>query len=266
MTTLVPRGWAIAVMQAKIIERAVRLVKDGRGVEADDLLAAQWEGAGSWRTNQICDRFRVMGALDPDLRSLFENRARLLYLAKQHHEAGRYDASIPLLQAQLEGIVMDVTEGKKFFTKGAAKADLVNPTQLMGVEVGLAALQATYGEDVKQTQSAGSLSRHGVAHGRELAYDTRVNSAETWSVLSALVAWALPKARELVAQRKAGRHTQSAGNSPVGATGKRVDDREFLETRDILRLLSVFAMARHRQLGHFPGDLEGAVYREKELH
>ena len=265
LTTLVPRGWAVMGMQTDAIERAVWLVNQARGDEADLLLAHQWEAEGAWRPKRVCDRVRVMGVPDPELRPLFEHRARLLRLAKEHHEAGRYDASIPLLQAQLEGIVMDVTSGKKFFTKGSAKADLVDPERLISIEAGLAALQATYGEDVKQTQADGSLSRHGVAHGRELAYDTRVNSAKTWSVMDALVEWALPKARELVDQRKAERQAANAGSQAVDVHGKRVDDREFFETRDMLRTLSNSAMGHHRQRGRFRADLVGAVYGEKDF-
>lgn len=265
LTTLVPRGWAVMAMQTDALERAVGLVREGRGSEADDLLSDQWEGEGAWRTKRVCNRVRVMGVPDPELRLLFEHRARLLWLAKGHHEAGRYDASIPLLQAQLEGIVMDVTSGKKFFTKGSAKADLVDPQRLVSIEAGLAALQATYGEDVRQTQAAGSLSRHGVAHGRELAYDTRVNSAKTWSVMDALVEWALPKEHELVDQRKAERQAENAGSDSVNSDGKRVDDREFFETREVLRLLSNSAMGHHRQRGHFRDDLVGGVYRERDF-
>lgn len=265
LTKLVPRGWAVMTMQTEALERAMTLVEEGRGGEADDLLADQWAGEGAWRTKRVCDRVRVMGVPDPELRPLFEHRARLLRLAKVHHEAGRYDASIPLLQAQLEGIVIDVTSGKKFFTKSKAKADLVDPKRLVSIEAGLAALQATYGEDVKQTQAGGSLSRHGVAHGRELAYDTRVNSAKTWSVMDALVEWALPKARELVDQRKADRQAANAGSQAVDDNGKRVDDREFFETRDMLRLLSNSAVGHHRQRGHFRDDLVGGVYGDKDF-
>jgi hypothetical protein len=265
ITTLVPRGWAVMNMQTEAVHLAVRLVQDGRDADADELLADQWEGEGAWRTKRVCDRVRAMGGLDPESNHLFQERARLLRLAKEHHEAGRFDASIPLLQAQLEGIVMDVTEGKKFFTKGTAKADLVDPAKLVTIESGLAALQATYGEDVRQTQTGGSLSRHGVAHGRELAYDTRVNSAKTWSAVDALVEWAMPKARDLMAHRKADRQAQNAGSNEVDLSGRRVDDREFSETRDMLRLLSTSAMGWHRQQGGFRDDLVDGVYQAKDF-
>lgn len=39
-----PRGWAVTAMDAEVVPRAVQAVEAGRGAEADDLLAGQWEG------------------------------------------------------------------------------------------------------------------------------------------------------------------------------------------------------------------------------
>lgn len=262
---LVPRGWAVLTMDTEAVTEAVHLVQSARAEEADEFLADQWDGEGAWRTLRVCKRVQAMGANDPELEHLFRERARLLRLAKEHHEAGRYEASIPLLQAQLEGIVMDVTGGKKFFTKTNQKADLVDPSKLVSIESGLAALQATYGQGVSETQAKGSLSRHGVAHGRELAYDTRVNSAKTWSVLDALVEWALSKARDLVVARKAERQAVHAGSQEVSNTGHRLDDREFSETRAMLQLLGTSAMGWHGRRGRFRNDLVGGVYQTKDF-
>lgn len=262
---LVPRGWAVMNMDTDAVVRAVQMSEAGRGDEADDLLAEEWDGEGAWRLNRVCQRVGVMGATDAEMSRLCRERARLLGLAKEHHLEARYDASIPLLQAQLEGIAMDVTGGKKFFTKGTLKADLVDPAQLVSIEAGLAALQATYGQDVTETQTQGSLSRHGVAHGRELAYDTRANSAKTWSVVDALVQWALPKARDLVAARRAERQAENAGSHETDERGRRVDDREIAETRDVLRLLETSAMGWHRQRGAFRDDVVGGVYETSDF-
>ncbi|KAB7746559.1 hypothetical protein GA707_03490 [Nostocoides sp. F2B08] len=265
IVVLVPRGWAPLSMHAETVFQAVQLADDGRGEEADQLLAAQGEGDDAWRLTRVCKRVGVMGANDPELSRLFRERARLLGLAMEHHLAGRYDASIPLLQAQLEGITMDVTGGKKFFTKGTAKADLVDPKHLAGIAAGLAALQATYGQDVRETQTRGSLSRHGIAHGRELAYDTRINSAKTWSVVDAFVDWAMPKARDLVEARMAERQAATAGSEETDERGRRVDDREIAQTRDALRLLQTSAMGWHTRRGGFRADLIGSVYGEEDF-
>lgn len=255
-----PRGWAVMYMQTEVTARAVALVGEGRGDEADDLLAGQWEGEGEWRLKRICDRVGTMGAGDDELKRLYGERARLLTLARAHHLAGRYDASVPILQAQMEGLTMDVTDGSKFFTKAAAKADLVDPKELVSIAAALSALQATYGQDVRETQTAGSLSRHGVLHGRELAYDTRVNSAKTWSVMDALVQWGLPRAREVTAARRAERQAAYAGAADVDDRGRRLDDREVAETRNALRLVASSALGHHNRVGGFRHDIVGGVY------
>lgn len=263
---LVPRGWAVMHMDSAAVSAAAAAVAAGRADEADDLLAGQWEGDGEWRLKRVGQRVRSMAAGDEALNLLFRQRARLLDRAAEHHLAGRYDASVPLLLAHIEGLVIDVTEGKKFFTKRQGqKADVVDPQDLAGIEACMAALQGAYGKDVPATQAEGSLSRHGILHGRELAYDTRVNSAKTWSVIDAVVHWALPHSRALADARRAARQAASAGSQDTDARGRRVDDREFAETRDVLRLLGTSAMGWHQQRGRFRDDLVGGVYGAKDF-
>jgi hypothetical protein len=266
VSLLVPRGWAVMNMDHAAVSAAVAAVRAGNPDDADDLLAGQWEGEGDWRIKRVGQRVRSMAAADDELSALFRERARLLDLAAEHHRAGRYDASVPILLAHIEGIVIDVTEGKKYFTKRPnQKADVVNPDDLAGIEACMAALQGAYGEDVPDTQAAGSLSRHGILHGRELAYDTRVNSAKTWSVMDAIVHWALPQSRALADARRAGLQAANAGSGETDERGRRVDDREIAETRDVLRLLGTSAMGWHRQRGYFRDDLVGAVYNAKDF-
>lgn len=265
---LVPRGWAPFRMDSGAVAEAIRLIKDGQGDAADELLADQWDGEGSWRTKQVWSRVSVLGAGEgqSDYHALFQERARLLRKAKEHHEAGNYEASIPLMQNQMEGIVMDVAGGRKFFTQAArSKADLLDPHQLVGVEACLVTLQKILGEGVNQTQSAGSLSRHGVAHGRELAYDTRVNSAKYWSVLDALVEWARPMAQQEARRLRRENEAEAAGSQGVDSNGRRLDNREFRETKDFLRKLLTSSMGWLKSTGEFRPDLVGTVYRTKDF-
>lgn len=262
LEVLVPRGWAPFQMKTDTVQTAVQLVKAGEGDTADAVLSGQWEGDDAWRTKRICDRVRSMGsgARQTDLEALFHERARLLAKAKQHHENGSYEASIPILHAQMEGIVMDVAAGKKFFTKRPARADLADAQQLIAIEACLPALQALFGQNVADTQAAGSLSRHGVAHGRELAYDTRENSAKCWSVLDAIVEWALPLAHQEAERRLAEQQAARAGSQAADDFGRRLDDREFRETRNVLTLLGNSAIGHRRNRGTFRCDLIGGVY------
>lgn len=267
LTYLVPLGWAPFYMKTAAVEQAVDLARAGDAAAADKLLADQWDGEGSWRTKRVCDRVRGMGAgfRQDDYVQLFQQRARLLMKAHEHHGAGRYEASIPIIHAQMEGIVIDVTGGRKFFTSGPQKADLTDPSQLVSIAACLATLQGKYGESVRQTQAKGSLSRHGIAHGRELAYDTRINSAKSWSVLDSLVQWALPLAREEGRRRRTAQQAANAGRMDVNSNGRRVDDREFDETRDVLTMLGFSAIAWRRNRGRYPADLIGRVYTQKDF-
>lgn len=267
LTHLVPLGWSPFNMSSARVREAVELVTRGDARAADDLLAQEWDGEGGWRTKQVCDRVRTMGSgyRQRAFENLCRQRARLLMLAKSHHDAGRYEASIPIIHAQMEGIAMDVSDDRKFFTKGSNRADLVNPTQLVAVEACLATLQGVFGQDVRQTQAAGSLSRHGIAHGRELAYDTRVNSAKSWSALDALVEWARPLAQAKAQRLLRDQQLRNAGSQEVDAEGRRLDDREFRETRLALHTLVASAMGWWDRAQRFRPDLVGAVYDESHF-
>lgn len=268
LRVLVPRGWAPFHMDSSAVKQAILLTVGNRGDEADELLADQWDGQGSWRTKQVVSRVSVMGAGEgqPEYHALYKARARLILRAKEHHEAGRYEASIPLIQGQIEGIVMDVAAERKFFTQSPRfKADLVDPLQLVGVEACLATLQKILGGGVNQTQATGSLSRHGVAHGRELAYDTRVNSAKYWSVLDALVQWARPLAQQEAERLRRESESEAAGSDGTDEDGRRLDNREFRETKAMLRKLLTSAMGSHASKGQLRRDLVGGVYTGKDF-
>lgn len=265
LEVLVPRGWAPFNMDSAVVASAVAMVRSGRPAEADALLASQWEDGRL--TGQVCSRVSVMGAGEGEhsYHDLFKQRARLLRKAHEHHQAGRYDASIPIIHAQIEGLVIDLSSGKKFFTKGPQKANLINPTQLVSIEACLSTLQAIFGEGAGETQAAGSLSRHAIAHGRELAYDTKENSAKTWSVIHALVQWAQPLAQQEAQRLRRDREAKNAGIDGVNEKGQRTDNREFRETRAMLRKLLTPAMAQLSQHGAVQRAIIGDLYSAKDF-
>lgn len=256
---LVPRGWAILNMPTDTVNSAVAMVKEDRGDDADHLLAAAWRG-DTFRTKRVCDRVWSMGGADEAYADAFKERARLLRIARKHHNHGEFAASILLVQSQIEGIAADVTDNKKFFSsRKSTQADVVNPVELVSIEASLAALRSPYIAGVEVTQTAGSISRHGAAHGRELAYDTETVSAKTWSLLDAVVQWAMPLARAEAEKRKRERQLRSAGLDEVDERGRRVDDREFAETRDLLEYLARISVGWWSRHSAFRPDLIDAV-------
>lgn len=268
LKTLVPRGWSPLRMDSAVVNRALSLIDAERGEEADELLAGQWDGENARRTKQVYARMKVLGTGEGQdaYQSLFRNRARLILKAKEHHDAGRYEASIPIMQNQMEGLVIDLTGGRKFFTSNPRqKANLVDPLQLVAVEACLAALQTLLGEGIGETQQAGSLSRHGVAHGRELAYDTRVNSAKYWSVLDALVEWARPLAALEAQHRRREEEAGTAGAEGVDEQGRRLDRREFRETKAMLRKILTRAMSDLTSPHSTQPSIVGDVYTARDF-
>ncbi|MUK02547.1 hypothetical protein GM708_11805 [Vibrio cholerae] len=268
LKALVPRGWNPLRMDSSVVSSALSLLDAERGAEADELLAGQWDGENARRTQQVYARMKVLGAGEGQdvYQSLFRDRARLILKAKEHHDAGRYEASIPIIQNQMEGLVIDITGGRKFFTSNPRqKANLVDPLQLVAVEACLAALQTLLGEGVSETQQTGSLSRHGVAHGRELAYDTRVNSAKYWSVLDALVEWARPLAAVEAQRRRRAEEIAAAGAEGVDEHGRRLDRREFQETRAMLRKLLTPAMSQLASPSRPHRAIVGEIYTAQDF-
>jgi hypothetical protein len=262
---LVPRGWAVFNMPSESVNSAVALNQAGRGTDADELLAPEWRG-DTYRTKRVCDRVWSMGAADGEYHASFVARARLLRLAREHHNRDEYAASILIVQSQIEGIATDVTENKKFFSaRKSSQADVVNPLQLVSIEASLAALRSPYIVGVETTQSDGSISRHGAAHGRELAFDNEMVSAKTWSLLDAVVEWAMPRARSEADRRKSERQAETSGTDAVDEHGRRIDDREFAETRDVLRFLTTSAIGWWSRDNAFKRDLLDTVFSERDF-
>ncbi|MCC2313474.1 hypothetical protein [Cellulomonas xiejunii] len=247
------RGWGVTGLPVPDLTHARKLLNEGHPDRADELLADLWDD--DERTGRVVARVRGLGAQDPALRELSNHRRRLLARARDHHHAGAYEASVPLVLAQVEGITADVTGGKLFFSKTGKAADLEDLSRFVSLTAGLPSVRQVYIADVKTTQAAGALSRHGILHGRELAFDTKVVSAKVWSMLADVVEWATPLAATIAQTRVDERRAARAGSNEVNARGQRLDDREFFQTRETLRWLSVVQLGQHRNTGRFHPDL-----------
>lgn len=250
---LSPRGWGVVNFPTPALKDACDLFERGEPDAADVLLADLFDEP--WRAQRAVERVRVLGAADHELRALSAHRHRLLLKAAQHHRAGAYEASVPIVLAQIEGITADVAENRPFFSRRPGRAaDVIDPTRLAGIAAGLAAVRLVYTSTVDQTQATGALSRHGVLHGRELAYDTKVTSAKAWSLLDVVVEWAMPLANEIAQDRRRADRARHAGSDDLDERGRRLDIREFPETRHVLYLLLNNQLSHHRAHHRFHGE------------
>lgn len=231
---LTARGWGLANLKVAAITEAGALLQSGNGAEADERLAQECDERFIGRIISRVER-GITNGIQMDTRN---HRSRLLTLAQRHHERGEYAASIMIVLAQAEGITAQVTarpeggRGRMFFSRSPDRmADVVDASDLASIPAGLPALRKVYSEGVDTPQIDGSVSRHGILHGQELAYDTKINSAKVWSLLDVLVQWAVSRAWERESQADMIRPSAFAGSDAADERGRRLDNREFKTTR-----------------------------------
>src|SRR5690606_29309178 len=119
----------------------------------------------------------------------FRKRMRLVELAKEDYLAGRYHACTPLLLSLMDGLANDVSRHVGLF---ADTADLTAWDCIAAHESGLQTLVAlmTKGRNRTNEESISVPHRHGILHGRELAFDSRIVAAKTWAAFFTIRDWA----------------------------------------------------------------------------
>jgi hypothetical protein len=117
-------------------------------------------------------------------------------------------------------------------------------------------LRLLFSEDMRASGVTGELSRHGILHGRELGYDTLVNSTKALVLLLAILEWAQPRARAMVEQFRREREERYAGSDETDEEGRRLDRRGFEEAQQSLRWLQTVQAARFREAGIYGDDLD----------
>ena len=119
----------------------------------------------------------------------FRRRVRLIELAKEDYLAKRYHACIPLLLSLLDGIVNDISKHVGFF---ADSANMTVWDSMAAHETGLQVVASLFTKSRNKT-NAEALTipyRHGILHGRELAFDNKLVAAKVWAALFATRDWA----------------------------------------------------------------------------
>jgi hypothetical protein len=258
-------GWAPSgQIPILVYERALAAYRHGGG----DLDAAENILVEGWNAESVLQymgpRMNVLGAADPALRAIGAGRAELVSKAWAHHVAGAYEASVPLVLAQIDGITFDVTagldggRGSTFFNN--SKVSVIDDRTVAGFGKSLAVARRWWNRPVDETMtgdqvSDATTSRHGVLHGRDLTYGTRIASTKSFVLLLAVWEWSNALFGEVAQSRKAERYEQHAGSAGVDENGWRLDRRGFVETRLALRGV-LFSQKSHLDShGRFASDL-----------
>lgn len=244
------QGWAPCdLTPASGVEKAVAAlaVPGGMGA-AEQALADAWND-GLLGGASCVNRVRTLGLPSEEYNAVFRERGRLLFKAWEHHRNGAYEASVPIVYAQVEGICYDVT-GKPFFSRRDSAAQPVDSRTLAGMSEALPVARQWFSEGLDFTSTSPEhASRHGVLHGRSLRYDNRLASTKALVLLLAVVEWARPIAAELGKWFEADRTAAHVGSQETDSEGRRHDRRESAETTTALDYLSGCQQGWHRSRG-----------------
>lgn len=224
-----PLGWAMCGRwHMKGTLGALRLAAEGAGsTELDEVITDVWNSDNQMWLRHAATPIRRWSNSYYPFKQVLWDRVSLIEQAIGHHEAGAYEASIPIILAQIDGLTRDLT-GQTFFSKANNDPYLDDET-IAGMETNLPIVRRLFSADVNESGSYGLLSRHGVMHGRDLAYATRVSSTKTIVLVAALAEY-LPRVADDVGARFRRQHEeQVAGMQGADDIGRLVDDRHVPE-------------------------------------
>lgn len=224
-----PLGWAMCGRWHQ--NGTLRVLRDAaRGVSPEDIdkaITEVWNSENRVFLQHAAAPIRQWSNSHYPFKQVLWDRVALIEKAIQHHFAGAYEASIPIILAQIDGMSRDLT-GQSFFSKANADPYLDDET-LAGIEENLPVVRRVFSADVRESGSFGYVSRHGVLHGRDLGYATRVNSTKTIVLVAALAEY-FPRVANDAGARLRGLHEEAvAGSNAVDDKGRPVDDRRIPE-------------------------------------
>lgn len=174
------RGWiAYGTLDHELVTRATDLAEAGDPAAAESLLVAHYD--------RKTFEFLLMRA---STLAAMEHRTRLIKLAYEDHLAGRFHASVPVVLAQLDGLVADLSPTRDGLFSEAV--DVLVWDSVEGHPTGLSRLAAlmrsrrmkTRGEPIEIP------FRHGILHGRDCGYDSEIVSAKAFAAFFAAIEWA----------------------------------------------------------------------------
>ncbi|GAA3776253.1 hypothetical protein GCM10022240_29730 [Microbacterium kribbense] len=224
-----PQGWAMCGnWHFEGTLRVLRSVGDGlEGAALDEAIADVWNDEnGTWLKFAAAPMRRWSNMHQP-FKQIIWDRVAMIEKAINHHFAGAFEASISILLSQIDGLSFDLT-GKSFFSKSNDDPFLDDAT-IAGMQANLPVVRALFSKDVRPTGHYGAVSRHGVLHGRDLGYATRVNSTKTIVLVAALAEYFPTIADNAAVQQRREHEAAVAGSTEVDERGRLVDDRDIPE-------------------------------------
>ncbi len=239
----------------KVYRAALNTYQQTRSLdEAERTLIYGWNEEA--RLHSAILPLQMLGAGDEWLRGIAKARWSLVSRALAHHQNGAYEASVPIVLAQIDGIVKDFADPKvTFFDREKWQEHFREDDTLLALTETLGPLRRLFSENMRQSGVEGKLSRHGILHGRELGYDTLANSTKVFVLLAAIVEWGLPRANRKFEEEQQEREQRYAGSDELDSSGRRMDRRGFAEAKNQLGIVDMLQSAHWNTHGYYTIDM-----------
>jgi len=193
--------------------------------EIDERVTDLWHTENFVMLKHAGAQLRRYAQVHPDSQRIAFARANLIDEAFACHQAGHYMASLLLTYAQIDGLTRDVT-GASFFS-GSNNDLYLSDDSLAGIADNLQVVRRIFDETITESGFFGKLSRHAVAHGRDLASGTRINSTKALVLLGALVEYLRPRAEKLANRKLRDDEKLVRGAIGTDKEGRLIDDRHL---------------------------------------
>ncbi|MBT2473644.1 hypothetical protein J7E68_03395 [Microbacterium sp. ISL-103] len=168
--------------------------------------------------------------IDLECQRRCQKRQMLVSEAVECHEAGRYAAAMTLALSQVDGITREVV-GKTFFQANpdATEPGYTDDKTLAGVEGNLPVVRKAFSAPVDRVGRYSSVSRHGIIHGMDLTFATKVNSTKTLVLVGALAEHLESRASARAKRWRRDRDVRRSTLTGFDDNGRLRDDRHLEE-------------------------------------
>jgi hypothetical protein len=153
----------------------------------DQCLARWWNDQDMVYLKAAYGPMTTLAGRHEPTRDLLLARDRLVRRAFEHHAAGDYEASVMILLAQIDGLVLEFTNEKFGFFWRASSVVFVDDETVAGMELVLSRVWKAVSTPVHGSSQSSEFLRHGILHGRLLGFGTRVNSTKAFALLGGVI-------------------------------------------------------------------------------
>lgn len=228
-----PLGWAFyGHWHATETTHILSLLQDGTSAAVvDEAISDVWNTRQTALLRHVATPLGRFGqGIDLDFQRRCQKRQMLVSEAVECHEAGRYAAAMTLALTQVDGITRELF-GTSFFKSNPSEteADYTDDHTLAGVDGNLPEVRKAFSVPMNSVGRYGSVSRHGIIHGMDLSFATKVNSTKTLVLVGALVEHMESRAKERARKWRRTRDLERSKLTGVDDNGRLLDDRHLEE-------------------------------------